>query len=381
MAFQLHFGERDLLRCRFALSPLWETQEAVRTLARPERHGYHLPWLQRIRAAADGLDLRRLWLVMPRVGHNPDFFCPPPESPVATFTEEIALVRATPPEVAHRDLALALAETPGAAGSDAGREMLADPGRTVREFAGLLEQVWRQLVEPDWPRLRALLEADIAYHSRRLAEVGFGRLLGELSPRLVWADSTLSVVGTRGEWSRDPGPVRRISAGPERLPRRLAALSESSTYTQYEDDPPPCDAPHQTPRAHPRRSTGQDLGGRGLVLVPSVFTWPEIIGGHEPPWQPAVIYPARGIGGLWTEAADRTPDALARLLGRARADVLCALDEPAGTTALAHRLGLAPSSVSAHLSVLRDAGLLTSRRHSHQVLYERTPLGIALAVS
>ncbi|MFD3482328.1 DUF5937 family protein [Streptomyces sp. NPDC058665] len=326
MAFQLHFGERDLLRCRFALSPLWETQEAVRTLARPERHGYHLPWLRRVRAAADGLDLRRLWLVMPRVGHNPDFFCPPPESPVATFAEEIALVRATPPEVARRDLALALAETPGAAGSDAGREMLADPGRTVREFAGLLEQVWRQLVEPDWPRLRALLEADIAYHSRRLAEVGLGRLLGELSPRLVWADSTLSVVGTRGEWSRD-------------------------------------------------------LGGRGLVLVPSVFTWPEIIGGHEPPWQPAVIYPARGIGGLWTEAADRTPDALARLLGRARADVLCALDEPAGTTALAHRLGLAPSSVSAHLAVLRDAGLLTSRRHAHQVLYERTPLGIALAVS
>ncbi|MET7714322.1 hypothetical protein [Streptomyces sp. NPDC005407] len=30
---------------------------------------------------------------------------------------------------------------------------------------------------------------------------------------------------------------------------------------------------------------------------------------------------------------------------------------------------------------LRDAGLLTSRRHGHQVLYERTPLGIAPAVS
>ena len=42
-------------------------------------------------------------------------------------------------------------------------------------------------------------------------------------------------------------------------------------------------------------------------------------------------------------------------------------------------LGLAVSSVSAHLSVLRDAGLLTSRRYGHQVLYERTPLGSALA--
>jgi DNA-binding transcriptional ArsR family regulator len=70
---------------------------------------------------------------------------------------------------------------------------------------------------------------------------------------------------------------------------------------------------------------------------------------------------------------------LVRLLGRNRAEVLTALDEPATTTALAHRLGLAPSSVSAHLAVLRDAGLLTARRYGHQVLYERTPLGMALA--
>ncbi|NEE53102.1 transcriptional regulator, partial [Streptomyces sp. SID8455] len=88
------------------------------------------------------------------------------------------------------------------------------------------------------------------------------------------------------------------------------------------------------------------LGGQGLVLMPSVFVWPEVVGGFEEPWQPAVIYPARGIGGLWSGAGERTPETLARLLGRVRADVLCALDEPAGTSALAHRLGLAPSSVS-----------------------------------
>ncbi|NEE49551.1 transcriptional regulator, partial [Streptomyces sp. SID8455] len=69
MPFRLHFGESDLLRCRFALSPLWETQEAVRTLARPHRHGYHLPWLRRIRADAWALDLEPLWLLMPDGGH------------------------------------------------------------------------------------------------------------------------------------------------------------------------------------------------------------------------------------------------------------------------------------------------------------------------
>jgi hypothetical protein len=32
MALTLRFGPEDLLRCRFALSPLWETTNAVRTL-------------------------------------------------------------------------------------------------------------------------------------------------------------------------------------------------------------------------------------------------------------------------------------------------------------------------------------------------------------
>lgn len=326
MPFQLHFSESDLLRCRFALSPLFETQEAVRTLARPHRHGYHLPWLRRIREAAATLDLEPLWLLMPDGGHNPDFICPPPIGPFATFDEEIAGVRAVDPEVAWADMALALAERPAARESATGRRLLADPARAVQELADLLEQVWRTLIEPYWPRLRALLEADIAYHSRRLADSGLEGLLGEVNTQLSWNGSTLTVKGTRGEH-------------------------------------------HQV------------LGGQGLVLMPSVFVWPEVVGGHLEPWQPGLIYPARGIGGLWSEAGERTPEALARLLGRVRADVLCALDEPAGTSALAHRLGLAASSVSAHLSVLRGAGLLTSRRYGHQVLYERTPLGIALAAS
>ncbi|MFD9846848.1 ArsR/SmtB family transcription factor [Streptomyces parvus] len=326
MPFQLHFSESDLLRCRFALSPLFETQEAVRTLARPHRHGYHLPWLRRIREAAATLDLEPLWLLMPDGGHNPDFICPPPIGPFATFDEEIAGVRAVDPEVAWADMALALAERPAARESATGRRLLADPARAVQELADLLEQVWRTLIEPYWPRLRALLEADIAYHSRRLADSGLEGLLGEVSTQLSWNGSTLTVKGTRGD--------------------------------------------HH-----------QELGGQGLVLMPSVFVWPEVVGGHLEPWQPGLIYPARGIGGLWSEAGERTPEALARLLGRVRADVLCALDEPAGTSVLAHRLGLAASSVSAHLSVLRGAGLLTSRRYGHQVLYERTPLGIALAAS
>ncbi|MFJ9032164.1 glycosyltransferase [Streptomyces sp. NPDC102274] len=55
------------------------------------------------------------------------------------------------------------------------------------------------------------------------------------------------------------GPFRRLFAGPRRPAPHLAALSESSTYVQYENDPPPCDARHRTPRPDPRRAPGKAL--------------------------------------------------------------------------------------------------------------------------
>ncbi|WP_328788677.1 ArsR/SmtB family transcription factor [Streptomyces sp. NBC_00273] len=325
MGLHHYFGHEDLLRCRFALSPAWETQEAVRTLKLAERQGYHLPWLRQIRAAADGLDLRPLWLLMPHRGHSADFIGPPPSGPGVSFGEEIALIRAADPAVAREDIRKSLASTPGALDSDLGRSLLADPARAVRDLADLLERAWSVLIEPHWPRLRALLEADILFHSRRLAAGGLQSLFDGLHPSLAWDAASLTLTIDR-------------------------------------------------PTSHHERV----LGGRGLLLMPSAFIWPGIAGGFDAPWQPTIVYPARGIGALWTPARENTPDVLAQLLGRARAEVLCALEEPASTTALAHRLALAPSTVSAHLGVLRAAGLLISSRHGRQVRYERTPLAIAL---
>ncbi|MGW2300155.1 DUF5937 family protein [Streptomyces sp. NPDC001809] len=325
MPYHLRFGEADPLRIRFAISPLWETHSAVRVLARPGKQGYHLPWMRRIASAARELDLGPLHLLMPLHGHSPDFLYPPPLGPAAAFEDEIAAVRETDPALVLTDFERALADTPGAAETPEGRRLLADPAGAVLRLAELLRAAWEALIAPDWPRLRALLEADVAYHSRRLAEGGLERLLGELHPAFAWdAGAATLRVAYRGEHIRP-------------------------------------------------------LEGQGLVLMPSVFTWPDVVSGFDPPWQPTVVYPARGIGGLWSGAGDRTPEALGRLLGPVRADVLCALAEPMGTTALSHLLGRAPSTVSAHLAVLRDAGLLTSRRYGHQVLYERTPLGIAVS--
>ncbi|GLW07377.1 ArsR family transcriptional regulator [Microtetraspora sp. NBRC 13810] len=323
MPLRIRFGVDDLLRCRFAVSPLCQTHEALRMLRRPERHGYHRPWLNRMREVVAGLDLTPMWLFMPPPGgYTPDFLGAPPDTPSASFEDELARMRATDPAMARAEMARSLACTPGAAESPRGRAALADPARAVRELADLTERAWHALLAPDWPRVRALLEADIAHRSRLLAEGGLEALFADLHPDLTWTGHTL-VLRTR----RDVPPA-------------------------------------------------QEMAGRGLLLMPSVFVWPEVISGFAAPWQPTVIYPVRGLGDLWRPA--EAPDALVRLLGRTRAAVLTCLDGPASTTALARRLGLAPSSVSAHLSVLRDAGLLVSRRQGHRVLYERTPLAVAL---
>lgn len=325
MPYHLHMGEADLLRCRFAVSPLWETQEAVRTLTRTARRSsYHRPWLRRALPAAQGLRLEVLWALMPARGYAPDFLCPPPSvGPGATFEDEIARVRATDPGVAEAEIARSLADGPPGGGSAAG-VLTADPEAAVQEIADALTRAWEVLVSPHWTRLRALLEADVAFHARRLAEGGLARLFAELHPQVSWSGGTLS--------------VGRADARPRKL------------------------------------------NGQGVTLVPSAFVWPDVVSGIEDPWQPTVVYPVRGVGGLWSEqGADAAPEALSRLLGARRAAVLAALAEPASTSVLAERLTLAPSSVSAHLSRLRDAGLLTACRLRHEVLYERTPLGNALA--
>ncbi|MEV6314684.1 winged helix-turn-helix domain-containing protein [Streptomyces sp. NPDC051776] len=342
MPIHIRFAEGGPLRCRFAVSPLWEVREAVRMLGRPLRHGHGLPWLRRMATAAAGLDLRALRLLMPDRGPVPAFLCPQPGGPFSVIDDELAQVRGTDPHRAYADLARSLAATPGAADAPPGRALLEDPGRAVRDLADLLELAWRALVSPDWPWLQGLLEADIAFHSLHLADGGAERLIGELHPRLALVRGTLTVRDGTDEGNGEDGgdgEESRITAGEE------------------------------------------------LLVVPSVFVGPDGVRGFAPAREPGsarpkaatVVYPARGTGGLWTEPGGGPPQALAALLGRGRATVLAALAEPATTTALAQRLGLAPSSVSAHLSTLRGAGLLTSYRFGHQVLYERTPLGIALA--
>jgi len=120
----------------------------------------------------------------------------------------------------------------------------------------------------------------------------------------------------------------------------------------------------------------EHLAGDGLLLVPSVFVWPNVVFAVDSARPSSLTYPARGIGNLWgghgRGAADEEP--LSALLGRSRAEILSALELPSCTTELAARLSQSPSAVSQHLSVLRRSGLVTSWRAGRRVLYLRTDL-------
>ncbi|MFE2595680.1 AAA family ATPase [Streptomyces sp. NPDC059396] len=108
------------------------------------------------------------------------------------------------------------------------------------------------------------------------AGTGKTAVLGEA--RRAAAKEGVKVLRLGWEGAQGPGPVRPVFAGPERLARHLAALSESPEYGRaiHNADPPPCDAPpwperhgrdplHQPPRADPRRPTGQGPAGTAAL--------------------------------------------------------------------------------------------------------------------
>jgi DNA-binding transcriptional ArsR family regulator len=128
-------------------------------------------------------------------------------------------------------------------------------------------------------------------------------------------------------------------------------------------------------RGPPRRRRAlrcsRRAGGARPRDRPAAFHWEGIAPIVDPPWQPTLIYPARGLELLWTPPVT-TPEALARVVGRSRARLLAALDAPLSTTELARRLELTAGATSQHLGALRAAGLVTATRQGHEGLYLRT---------
>ena len=314
------FAPADLLRTRFAISPMMELVGAVYARRDPDRFTVHRPWAQWVRPRTAHLDLELLDVATPRRRpFYPVFLAPPPQTPHADVLAELERVRATAPERVAAELAQAYPEGV----PRAGRPLIADPARALEVLVGQMRAFWDAALAPWWDRISAMLEAEIAWRARRLAAIGPGSAFTGLHDTVRWRAGVLEVHPT----GKAPATV--------------------------------------------------ELAGRGLILLPAVFTWPNVWPRSDPPWDPALVYPPPGIAALWAPESEER-EALAALIGRRRARILLELDRPASTLDLARRVDASPGGVSEHLKVLRRAGLVSGRREGKQVIYVRTAKGDGL---
>jgi DNA-binding transcriptional ArsR family regulator len=310
------FTPDDVARIRVAFSPLGELVRSLIVLRAPARHSLHLPWVRATRPLLADLDLVELFALVPTHGDTADFLTPPPASPLPDLGDELATLRHTPADRLAREAADVIGPA-----APVGRRIQKDPAGAAHRIADTLQAYWNVALAEHWPRIRALLEADVLWRSQRLAIGGARLLFEDLHASVSWL----------GE---------RVSAADRH--HHSAALS-----------------------------------GQGLVLAPSVMCWPAVRKMIEP-YQPTITYPARGIATLWENGAPPAPAALAALIGRTRASLLIALTEPATTSTLARRMSITPGAVSQHLGVLLECGLVTRSRVGRSVLYQRTRSGDAL---
>jgi DNA-binding transcriptional ArsR family regulator len=310
----------ELAGTRFAVSPLAETVAALLLLGGRAAPEPHLRWLRWARQEAAAMSLPATWplLVNDRPSW-PEFLLPAPGGFATTIDEELAALRRT----TARQVRAGLVRTFSADPPPAAERLAARPAAGLREIAAELRAAYERLVAPHWPRIRALLDADVAYRAARLTAGGADLLFAGLHPDLRWSEGRLT------QRSRPGDRVIRPAPG-------------------------------------------------GLVLMPSALGFPFThIRAHTSTWT-TVRYPARGVGALWTAGTRPAGQAVGRLLGRARAELLEALRSPATGADLARSLGVTPSAVSQHLRVLREAGLVAGVRSGRRVLYLTTALGLSL---
>jgi hypothetical protein len=185
-------------------------------------------------------------------------------------------------------------------------------------------------VAPHWDRIQALLDSTAGAYARTLATGGVRVFLESLHPDLTWMPPFLIK-------TRRTDLVLNLSAG-----------------------------------------------GRGLSVVPSVFCRRVMI--YEAQSDPAgpllVVVPAvRSVAdaqALWHGGNGGAGRPLGALLGETRAVILDAATRGCTTSELARQAGISPATASHHATVLREAGLIATRRVGGAVLHTVTPLGVQL---
>src|SRR5215204_3904312 len=321
----------DLTKVRLAPSPLWETIGSFGVLLHQGRDTVHAPWATRARRVLPGTDLSALVAAMCVAGRCPDFLTPTPDASVATFGEELERLRATPAEVVHEEVEAFVRQEKQQFGSLAPEKArlleiyLSDPEGSLERLVDELRRYHDLALAPYWPRIQEHREGDTLKRGQALALGGVAALLSGLHPKASYGGGTLE------------------------LDKTYEAVVEPA--------------------------------GRGITLVPCVFTWPRVEVLVQPGYRPTLAYGPRGVANLWTSTSSAAPNgtAIEAALGTVRASVLKSLSPmPTTTTELAHQLRLSPAAVSAHLSRLKAAELVEPHRSGKKVYYRLSGPGESL---
>ncbi|MEU7474457.1 helix-turn-helix domain-containing protein [Lentzea sp. NPDC042327] len=315
----LRLSATGLARSHFAVSPLAETVGSLIALHRP----CAWPWLARWHS--ENLPAYRSWLAGNAVAAGllglvsatkwfPDVVSVPPSGGVDTRLADELA------EVAAQSDAEVLATIEDAAASTGCSTTGAwlPAGGAGSRIAAVLEEGWHRFVERDWPRRHAVIEREITYRAELVAAHGWQRAVKGMTRRSVWVE---------------PDAIR---------------FSNQSW-------------------------SDRDIGDHGLVFVP--YTARQGSWTCERPGRYALVYPARGAA-VQPERAHSDPVSV--LLGAGRARVAVELRTPATSTQLAAVLDLSLGTVSAHLAVLRQAGVVSRTRSGRHVVYRLTERGSGL---
>lgn len=324
---RIEFSADDIARTRIAATPdpYAETVLGVGALrmARPERIA--VPW----RRTSDRVTAELAAFLNPRGPVQVDLFTP--AGTAADFGTAADRLLGVPDETFSAEIAaLYRRGLRSPAWLDGiGRAEL--PAR--KRLAGALRRAHDRYVEPYWPSMRAVLDAERTRLRRLLADGGVEGLLSGFHPLAHWRSGALDLP-TAGRWTRLPLSGR--------------------------------------------------LGGRGIVLTPSVLCavgpvpfFPYDESGPAVLYYPVALDPVAQAR-LWAGAVPDGSSPLATLLGRTRAAALAVIADGCTTTELARRLGVSAGNASQHAAALRGAGLVASRRDANRMLHSVTALGAQL---
>jgi DNA-binding transcriptional ArsR family regulator len=175
------FGSRDLLRVRFATSPLIEVFSSFDALRRPEAHPEHEPWVRWARPRLADVDVSQMEIANPRrAGYRPDFVNPPPDRPRTTLQRELGRVLRTPRARVRRELGWAYEDGP-------------TPTLDLRALAAQVTTYFERVLAPHWPRIEAAFEAEFSLRGRRLAHEGAAAAFADLHPAVRFDDDALLI--------------------------------------------------------------------------------------------------------------------------------------------------------------------------------------------